>query len=612
MNITRRLCGLAISAAVAAAFVPAHAATSLGNKGVAVLMGPAMKFNYQPPAGMQSISGGGKTWSVPNGQIHQTASSTPGTGRNIIGTYAYPAATRTGAGWDNVYFRWAETTRADAITVTAGSGADAIPAYRMEVGAVDGGLAGTTDNAPRAELISVDAHEDLRLKEPPRTSVIKNGDEYWVTYAMWLDPKFPLNHKWADLFQRKFDAKFEATAKKTWFEIAVHGDKLSYCMPGGVRNLCDYKQFMTVSEARGRWVQFTFHEVASTDAAKGLFEVYVDNNFVARYTGATLESATANYDFHYGYYRSNNARNGDVAPDVGVAYFSPLMIRRGNVADDPQVPLIAGGAPYTPPTTPPSTTGKDVFSVTMLNPSKLGGESWSLAPDATRDPRFDPQNSISRNADGSWKIKSNQVRMSVFTSTGYNPRQISTYNRNTLASRGYMQAANDWKNIEMTGFVKLNAASDMSDNFDWYARGGKHNDDLACEGSSYKGALHYDGRTRWQKETWHVSYEQAPYKPATTSLKGRWVGFKAVMRNTVVNGKTAVRLELFLNENADKVTWRRIYDMVDAGDWGGDASHCGGSANAMPITWGGPISVFRWDNANDVDFKWMSVREIQP
>jgi hypothetical protein len=91
--------------------------------------------------------------------------------------------------------------------------------------------------------------------------------------------------------------------------------------------------------------------VASTDAAKGLFELYVDNNFVARYNGATLESATANYDFHYGYYRSNNARTGEAAPGVGVAYFSPLMIRRGNVGDDPQVPLITGGAPGTLPST---------------------------------------------------------------------------------------------------------------------------------------------------------------------------------------------------------------------------------------------------------------------
>ena len=28
------------------------------------------------------------------------------------------------------------------------------------------------------------------------------------------------------------------------------------------------------------------------------------------------------------------------------------------------------------------------------------------------------------------------------------------------------------------------------------------------------------------------------------------------------------------------------------------------------ITWGGPIATFRWDSAKDVDFKFMSVREI--
>jgi len=31
----------------------------------------------------------------------------------------------------------------------------------------------------------------------------------------------------------------------------------------------------------------------------------------------------------------------------------------------------------------------------------------------------------------------------------------------------------------------------------------------------------------------------------------------------------------------------------------------------MPITWGGPIATFRWDSAEDVDFRWLSVREIQ-
>ncbi|ATB30570.1 carbohydrate-binding protein [Melittangium boletus DSM 14713] len=253
---------------------------------------------------------------------------------------------------------------------------------------------------------------------------------------------------------------------------------------------------------------------------------------------------------------------------------------------------------------------KDVFGITQVYPTRPGGETWSLADDALRDKRFDPQDTITRNPDGSWKMKSDKVRLSVFTSTGYDSKRIPTYDPDVLTSRGYMQAANDWKNVEMTGFVKVNAAKDMSDNFAWYARGGRHNDSLACEGSSYKGSLHYDGRVRWQKEAWHVSYEQTAYKPGTSSLKGRWVGFKSIMRNTTANGRPAVKLELWLNENADKVTWKKVYDYTDSGQMGGDTRHCGGAVNGMPLLWGGPIATFRWDSTSDVDFKWLSVREI--
>ena len=30
------------------------------------------------------------------------------------------------------------------------------------------------------------------------------------------------------------------------------------------------------------------------------------------------------------------------------------------------------------------------------------------------------------------------------------------------------------------------------------------------------------------------------------------------------------------------------------------------------ISWGGPIATFRWDYADDVDFKNFSIREIEP
>ncbi|MET0402006.1 MAG: discoidin domain-containing protein [Cystobacter sp.] len=261
-----------------------------------------------------------------------------------------------------------------------------------------------------------------------------------------------------------------------------------------------------------------------------------------------------------------------------------------------------------PPTEP--STGRDVFGVTQLYPTKPGGETWSLKEEASRDARFDAQNTVTRNADGSWKMKSDKVRMSVFTSTGYDSKRIPTYDPDVLASRGYMQAPNDWKNVEMTGFIKVNATRDTSDNFSWYARGGRHTDSLACEGSSYKGSLHYDGRVRWQKEAWHVSYEQTSYKTGTSALRGRWVGFKSVMRNTVVGGKPAVKLEMWLNDNADRVTWKKVYDFTDSGQMGGDTKRCGGAVMGMPLTWGGPIATFRWDSATDVDFKWLSVREI--
>ena len=246
----------------------------------------------------------------------------------------------------------------------------------------------------------------------------------------------------------------------------------------------------------------------------------------------------------------------------------------------------------------------------MLYPSALGGESWTMPADPRTDRRFDPQNPITPNGDGSWKMQNAQVRMEVYTSTGYDASRIVT-NRDTLASRGYMLAPNDWRNIEMTGFVRVNSASLTTDNFAWYARGGHHSDPIACEGSAYKGGLHYDGRARFEKESWHVSYRNSAYAQVTSSLMGRWVGFKTVMRNVVSGGKAAVNMELWLNDNADRVTWTKIYEMTDDGSFGGDASPCGASPAAMPITWGGPVATFRWDSAEDVDFRWLSVREIQ-
>ena len=50
---------------------------------------------------------------------------------------------------------------------------------------------------------------------------------------------------------------------------------------------------------------------------------------------------------------------------------------------------------------------------------------------------------------------------------------------------------------------------------------------------------------------------------------------------------------------------------MDNGDGGKEGKECDGKKNQI-ITWGGPIVTFRWDDATDVDFKFLSVREIDP
>ena len=264
-----------------------------------------------------------------------------------------------------------------------------------------------------------------------------------------------------------------------------------------------------------------------------------------------------------------------------------------------------GGEPSTGPG-----AAVDSFGVTMLYPTASGGETWQLSDAPMSDSRFIPQTELTRNEDGSWKVRNPKVRMQVATSTGYNPSLIQTYDREVLATRGYMQSPNDWRNVEMTGFVRVNKASTATDNFSWYVRGGKHSDPIACEGSAYKGGLHFDGKVRVEKESWHVNYDHGEYKNATSSLIGRWVGFKSVVRDVEANGKPAVKVELWLNDSGDKVTWEKVYELIDDGSIGGGADACGGKDAAMPILWGGPLAVYRWDGAEDVDVKWLSVREI--
>jgi F5/8 type C domain/Putative metal-binding motif len=254
---------------------------------------------------------------------------------------------------------------------------------------------------------------------------------------------------------------------------------------------------------------------------------------------------------------------------------------------------------------------KDPFGIQKIYPTKQGGEEWFMDMTDGKDPRSDPP-SMTKNSDGSFKVTSTQVRYGTFTSSGYDPSKIETLDHSKIAQKGYMQSPNDWRDVEMTGYVKVNEGS-SDENFAWYARGGRHTGDgwpEGCEGVAYKPNLFYDGRARFAKEQWHVSYVFTDKKNAMSPSQDKWVGFKGIMYNIQENGKTAVKMEIWVDKNNDG-NWVKVDENIDRGGWGDAGGECKGAPDQI-ITWGGPIATFRWDGATDVDIKNFSVREIQP
>ena len=290
-------------------------------------------------------------------------------------------------------------------------------------------------------------------------------------------------------------------------------------------------------------------------------------------------------------------------------------------------------------------TDEDVFGIQKIYPTKEEGQEWYMnMNDPLSDERFDPYNlltmedespqdslfKIIRNKDNSWKMVPltdyTRIRMNVMTIDGYNQSKIETFDHSELAEKGYMQSINDWKNIEMTGYIKLNKFDIDEENgeFQWYNRGGKHYNssykNVECEGVGYKGNLFFDGKTRFAKEQWHVSYDFVDKKDGSEKdLEKKWIGYKYIVYNVEdkKSGQTFVKMENWLDDdygdgsNLGQSNWKKVYEYVDNGDWGKEGKECSGKKDQI-ITWGGPIATFRWDDATDVDFKFLSVREIDP
>jgi hypothetical protein len=246
--------------------------------------------------------------------------------------------------------------------------------------------------------------------------------------------------------------------------------------------------------------------------------------------------------------------------------------------------------------------GHDKFGIREIYPTKENGREWYVNMDNPKNDEnfsitFNPN--LTRQDDGSWRISAPVVRMNVKTIDGQT----------------------NWKNVEMTGYAKINSVIENSSNkviendLTWYARGGKHNQNTPCEATAYMGGLYDNGKVGWKKELWFVGgyTDERQSNKITNSLIDRWVGWKVIIYNI---NNSEVKLESYL-DNRNTNYWVKVTDLVDDGGWyakTGDSvffdPECSKDKDSI-ITDSGSTATFRSDNLI-WDFKNLSIREIQP
>lgn len=263
-------------------------------------------------------------------------------------------------------------------------------------------------------------------------------------------------------------------------------------------------------------------------------------------------------------------------------------------------------------------SGYDKFGVLKIYPTKENGREWFMNtsnPQSDRD--FVTDADIKKQPDGAWRVSAEHLRGSL---KGQVRMEVNT-------SEGEEQ----WKNVEITGYGKVvqttghhpSISSDLENLFQWYARGGRHDNEAPCDGTSLKGRLHLNGRVSWIKEIWHAggyTDEKSKEKVTPHLVKeqdsdgqfrdGRWFGFKVVMYN--IDNDKAVRMEMFLDERIDN-KWIKVNSILDSGQWYSDSRtfhdvDCGRPRNYV-VTNSGPLVGFRTDYLI-WEFKNLSVREI--
>jgi hypothetical protein len=278
-------------------------------------------------------------------------------------------------------------------------------------------------------------------------------------------------------------------------------------------------------------------------------------------------------------------------------------------------------------------TGVDIWGIRKLYPdSEKDFQEWYMRE---ARPKEDPQFQNWKNANVK-KQPDGSFRVDGMGGTGKG--QVRVEGR--CASR-----TKKWLNGEVTVYAKYledltnSSTAPGSYSYQVYLRGANHSTSMPCLGSCYKVRIRKNKSVAIVKEVQHPEYSSN--RPGTRKIakevRGNYLGVKEVVYNFQENGKTFVKVELWIDENGmdangvldtAKQNWVKMAETVDRGGWKAmdSASTCP-SVNVDSTTKdkrqpdeiislpGGTAdwncAAFRTDGVA-AQIKHFSVREIQP
>ncbi len=234
----------------------------------------------------------------------------------------------------------------------------------------------------------------------------------------------------------------------------------------------------------------------------------------------------------------------------------------------------------------------DIFGIDELYPTANGGPVWFLnneQPEEDDDFLLTSANDIQLHDEGS----------DVFALDAETGTQKHGVRLHADSPDG------KWKNVEMTGYFKLQAGNDQ---FTLIGRQGPtYNEDGGCGAYGYYGLLSANGDAYFKKKLWHhggYTDGTAVEGKVVDNLDDRWVGIKLVVYD--LDGGD-VKLELWVDDGDERNNWKKVTEYVDDGDWKVAGSDC--DRDSDDIIDDGTRGGFRVDDS-EFEFKKLSIREI--